>query len=43
VWQPDYYEHVIRSDADLNRIRQYIFDNPVKRADDPENRSNQVA
>jgi len=28
VWQRNYYEHVIRNDDDLNRIRQYIADNP---------------
>ena len=36
AWQPDYYEHVIRSDADLARIRQYIEDNPSRWATDPE-------
>jgi REP element-mobilizing transposase RayT len=40
VWQPGYYEHVVRNDADLNRIRQYILDNPAKWADDPENPGN---
>lgn len=29
AWQPDYYEHVIRNDADLNRIREYILTNPL--------------
>jgi putative transposase len=28
-WQPGYYEHVIRDNADLNRIRDYIVWNPV--------------
>jgi REP element-mobilizing transposase RayT len=28
IWQRNYYEHVIRSDEELNRIRQYITDNP---------------
>lgn len=27
-WQRDFYEHVIRHDKDLNRIRDYIRDNP---------------
>jgi REP element-mobilizing transposase RayT len=40
VWQEDYYEHVVRNEADLYRIRQYILDNPAKWADDPENPAN---
>ncbi|MBC7263734.1 MAG: transposase [Chloroflexi bacterium] len=28
VWQRNYYEHVIRSEAELNRIRRYIAANP---------------
>ena len=30
VWQPNYYEHIVRNDADLNRIRRYIEANPVR-------------
>ena len=37
VWQRNYYEHVIRSDESLNRIRQYIMDNPSRWHEDPEN------
>ena len=33
-WQRNYWEHVIRSEADLARIRQYIVDNPARWADD---------
>ena len=29
-WQRNYYEHVIRNEASLNRIRQYIIDNPTR-------------
>ncbi len=29
VWQRNYYEHVIRSEKSLNKIRQYIMDNPL--------------
>jgi len=39
VWQRNYYEHVIRSEASLNRIRQYILDNPAQWAFDRENPS----
>jgi REP element-mobilizing transposase RayT len=28
LWQRNYYEHVIRDDDSLDRIRQYILDNP---------------
>jgi putative transposase len=27
-WQPNYYEHVIRDGTDLDRIREYIIENP---------------
>jgi putative transposase len=28
-WQRSYYERVIRDDAELNNVRQYIIDNPA--------------
>jgi len=37
VWQRNYYEHVVRDDDDLTRIRQYIRDNPANWHDDPLN------
>ena len=30
VWQRDYYDHVVRDDPDLQRLRQYIQNNPMK-------------
>ncbi len=36
-WQRNYYEHVIRDEASLDRIRQYIVDNPARWDEDPEN------
>ncbi len=30
VWQRGYHEHVIRNDADLDRVREYIVTNPVR-------------
>ena len=39
VWQRNYYEHVIRDDAELNRIRQYIMENPLKWDTDSENQN----
>jgi putative transposase len=37
VWQRNYYEHVIRNEDTLDRIREYILNNPVRWAFDPEN------
>ncbi len=37
VWQRNYYEHIIRNDSELNRIRQYIVDNPLRWAFDRDN------
>lgn len=34
VWQRNYYEHVIRDDADYNRIAEYIANNPQRWAED---------
>lgn len=28
LWQRNYYEHIIRTSTDLDRIRTYIYDNP---------------
>lgn len=30
VWQSRYYDHIIRSEADLNRIREYVTTNPAR-------------
>lgn len=37
IWQRNYYEHVIRNDRDLDRIREYIVTNPVRWPLDKEN------
>ncbi len=29
-WQRDYFEHIIRNENELNRIRAYIINNPFK-------------
>lgn len=36
VWQRNYYERIIRNDKELERIRQYILDNPFKWGEDEE-------
>lgn len=37
VWQRNYYEHVIRSEWDINRAREYIVNNPAHWAEDEYN------
>jgi REP element-mobilizing transposase RayT len=37
VWQRNYYEHIIRDEEPLNRIREYIINNPLQWALDREN------
>lgn len=37
LWQRNYYEHIIRDEESLNRIRQYILDNPRCWAFDDDN------
>jgi REP element-mobilizing transposase RayT len=37
AWQRGYHEHVIRAEADLNRIREYIMNNPLRWDQDENN------
>lgn len=37
VWQRNYYEHIIRNERELNRIREYIQNNPLRWQYDREN------
>lgn len=37
LWQRNYYEHVVRDEESLDRIRQYILDNPARWEFDREN------
>lgn len=37
IWQRNYYEHIVRNEDELNRIRHYIQDNPLNWATDHEN------
>lgn len=37
VWQRNYYEHIVRDEESLVRIRRYIIDNPARWEEDPEN------
>jgi hypothetical protein len=29
-WQRNYYEHIIRNEGELERIREYIVNNPLR-------------
>ncbi|MBK8822089.1 MAG: transposase [Anaerolineales bacterium] len=37
LWQRNYYEHIVRDEADLERIRDYIQSNPADWDEDEEN------
>jgi len=39
VWQRNYYEHIIRGDGELLRVREYILNNPLDWENDRENPS----
>jgi hypothetical protein len=30
VWQRNYWEHIVRNETELNRIREYIINNPAQ-------------
>ena len=40
LWQRNYYEHVIRDEDDLNRVREYISANQLNWTSDAENPNN---
>ena len=29
IWQRSYYEHIIRNDGELNRVTEYVMNNPM--------------
>ena len=37
LWQRGYYDHIVRNEEDLDRIRQYIINNPLQWTEDTEN------
>lgn len=37
LWQRNYWERVIRDERELDRVRQYIAENPLRWESDPEN------
>ena len=42
LWQRNYYEHIIRNENELNKIRKYIIDNPLNWEADEENPKNWI-
>jgi REP element-mobilizing transposase RayT len=36
-WQPRFYEHIIRDQSSLDKIREYIINNPIKWHEDQNN------
>ena len=42
LWQRNYYDHIIRNESELERIREYIVNNPLKWESDRENRNIRV-
>lgn len=40
IWQRNYYEQIVRDDTGLQRVRQYIADNPARWDDDAEHPAN---
>lgn len=40
LWQRNYYEHIVRNENDLNQVREYIVNNPLKWELDKENPQN---
>jgi REP element-mobilizing transposase RayT len=36
LWQRDFYDHIIRNEDELNKIREYIRTNPLRWGSDPE-------
>ncbi len=40
IWQRNYYEHIVRNESELNRIREYIAGNPRQWEWDRENPTN---
>ena len=40
IWQPRFYDRIIRNEKELNKIRKYIINNPLKWQYDKENLNN---
>lgn len=42
IWQRSFYDHIIRNDRSLKKIRQYIVNNPVKCSENIKRHSEQL-
>ena len=42
LWQRNYYERVVRDDAEMHRVREYITENPARWLEDEENPGNSI-
>jgi REP element-mobilizing transposase RayT len=42
IWQRSFYDHVIRKEESMDRIREYIFNNPAQWEYDRENPAGQA-
>ena len=40
LWQRNYYEHIIRNETEMERIRHYIINNPLQWENDENNLAN---
>jgi putative transposase len=40
AWQPRFYEHIIRDEDELHKVREYITNNPINWPNDEENQDN---
>lgn len=40
AWQPRFYEHIIRNEDELHKIREYVINNPINWPNDEENQDN---
>ena len=43
LWQRNYYEHILRNDASLQKYRRYIVDNPIQWPIDRENPKREIS
>ena len=40
IWQRSFYDHIIKDEKTLNKIREYILNNPANWSEDEENTKN---
>ncbi|MDZ7305398.1 MAG: hypothetical protein ONB44_25030 [candidate division KSB1 bacterium] len=40
AWQPRFYDHTLRNEKSLQKIREYVINNPLRWEEDKENPAN---